>query len=101
MKCDDKRDENDYIMILKRVMTHHHENVLSAKHSGLATEKTVEIGNWWKSVTGDEQAQSSSPDWKGSSFDFQSINFDWNPIYGQNLTSSQYWLKKEIIFNIC
>ena len=39
MKCDDKRDENDYIMILKRVMTHHHENVLSAKHSGLVTEK--------------------------------------------------------------
>ena len=39
MKYDDKGDENDYIMILKRVMTHHHENVLSAKHSGLVTEK--------------------------------------------------------------
>ena len=56
-------------------------------------KKTVEIGNWWKSVTGDEQAQSSSPDWKGSSFDFESINLDWNPIYGQNLTWRQYWLK--------
>ena len=39
LKYDDKGDENDYIMILKRVMTHHHENVLSAKHSGLVTEK--------------------------------------------------------------